>query len=144
MKFLVTGSAGLVGNQVVNDLVEKDETVYSTYHNTKLEFGIPTQMDLEQPDKIENIVEKIKPDSIIHLAAMTNVDECEKEKDLAMKINAKATEFLAKQAAKNNSFFVYVSTDYVFDGVEGMKKENDESDQKTPRVLCLVCGKMNH
>jgi len=35
MKFLVTGSAGLVGNQVVNDLVEKGETVYSTYHNTK-------------------------------------------------------------------------------------------------------------
>jgi len=57
---------------------------------------------------------------------MTNVDLCEKEKDLAMKINAIATEILAKQAAKNNSFFVYVSTDYVFDGGEGMKKENDE------------------
>jgi len=125
MKFLVTGSAGLVGNQVVNDLVEKDETVYSTYHDTKPEFGIPTQMDLNQLDKIENIVEKIKPDSIIHLAAMTNVDECEKEKDLAMKINAKATETLSKQAAKQKSFFVYVSTDYVFDGEKGMKKESD-------------------
>jgi len=125
MKFLITGSAGLVGNQVVKDLEEKGETVYSTYHNTKLEFGIPTQMDLEQPDKIENIVEKIKPDSIIHLAAMTNVDECEKEKDLAMKINAKATETLSKQAAKQKLFFVYVSTDYVFDGEKGMKKESD-------------------
>ncbi len=126
MKFLVTGSAGLVGNQVVKDLEEKGETVYSTYHNTKPEFGIPTLMDLDQLDKIENIVEKIKPDSIIHLAAMTNVDECEKEKDLAMKINAKATETLSKQAAKQKSFFVYVSTDYVFDGEKGMKKESDQ------------------
>jgi len=125
MKFLVTGSVGLVGNQVVNDLVEKGETVYSAYHNTKPKFGIPTQMDLEQPEKIGNIVEKIKPDSIIHLAAMTNVDECEKEKDLALKINAKATEILSKQAAKQKSFFVYVSTDYVFDGEKGMKKESD-------------------
>jgi len=126
MKFLVTGSAGLVGTQVVKDLEEKGETVYSTYHNTKPEFGIPTLMDLEQPDKIGNIVEKMKPDSIIHLAAMTNVDECEKEKDLAMKINAKATEILSKKAAKQKSFFVYVSTDYVFDGKQGMKKESDQ------------------
>jgi len=128
MKFLVTGSAGLVGNQVVKDLEEKGEIVYSTYHNTKPEFGIPTQMDLEQRDKIENIVEKIKPDSIIHLAAITNVDECEKEKDLAMKINAKATETLSKLAAKQKSFFVYVSTDYVFNGEKGMKKESDAPD----------------
>jgi len=84
MKFLVTGSAGLVGNQVVKDLEEKGETVYSTHHNTKPEFGIPTLMDLEQPDKIENIVEKIKPDSIIHLAAMTNVDECAKAYSVCM------------------------------------------------------------
>jgi dTDP-4-dehydrorhamnose reductase len=125
MKFLVTGSAGLVGNQVVKDLAEKEDTVYSAYNNTKPEFGIPTQMDLNSLDKIENIIEKLKPDAIIHLAAITDVDLCEKEKDLAIKINAKATETISKQAAKYKSFFVYVSTDYVFDGKKGMKLESD-------------------
>jgi len=56
---------------------------------------------------------------------MTNVDLCEKEKELALRINAKATETLSKQAAKHSSFFVYVSTDYVFDGEKGMKRESD-------------------
>jgi dTDP-4-dehydrorhamnose reductase len=125
MKFLVTGSAGLVGNQVVQDLEKKQDTVYSAYNATKPEFGIPTQMDLNFQDKIETIIEKLKPDAIIHLAAITNVDLCEKEKDLALKINAKATEIIAKQAAKHKSFFVYVSTDYVFDGNKGMKIESD-------------------
>ena len=128
MKFLVTGSAGLVGNQVVRDLVENGDTVYSGYNNSKPEFGIPIHMDLNCLDKIQNIMEDIKPDTIIHLAAITNVDLCEKEKDLAMKINAKATEVVSKQAAKLKSFFVYVSTDYVFDGEKGMKKESDSTD----------------
>jgi len=56
---------------------------------------------------------------------MTGVDQCEEQQDLAMKINANATEIMAREAAKQNSFFLYVSTDYVFDGKNGMKKEND-------------------
>ena len=127
MKFLITGSAGLVGNQVVKDLVEQGDTVYSAYHASKLELGIPTQLDLNCLDRIENVLEKIKPDAIIHLAAITNVDQCEKENDLAMKINAKATGIISKQAAKQKSFLVYVSTDYVFDGEKGMKKESDQT-----------------
>jgi len=50
---------------------------------------------------------------------------CEVEQNLAMNINAKATETLANESAKQQAFFVYVSTDYVFDGKTGMKKEND-------------------
>jgi len=125
MKFLVTGSAGLVGRQVVKDLVEQGETVYSAFHNLQPENGIPTQMDLSSDDKIIQVIEKANPDAILHLAAITDVDLCEKEKELAMKINCHATEIIAKQAAKQKSFFVYVSTDYVFDGEKGMKKESD-------------------
>jgi len=125
MKFLVTGSAGLVGRQVVKDLVEQGETVYSAFHNLQPENGIPTQMDLNSDDKIKQVTEKANPDAIIHLAAVTDVDLCEKEKELAMKINSHSTEIIAKQAAKQKSFFVYVSTDYVFDGEKGMKKESD-------------------
>jgi len=125
MKILVTGSTGLVGRQVVNDLEDLGDTVYAAYHNSKPEDGIPTQMDLTHSEKISELVSKLNPDAIIHLAAITDVDLCEKEKELAMKINAQATEILAKQAAKQKSFFVYISTDYVFDGMQGMRKESD-------------------
>ena len=125
MKCLVTGSVGLVGSQVIKDLSKQNHTVYSCFHDEKPTFGIPINLDLTNLEKIPQIIQETKPDAIIHLGAMTNVDLCETEQDLAIIINAKATEILAKEAAKNNSFFVYVSTDYVFDGKQGMRKEND-------------------
>jgi dTDP-4-dehydrorhamnose reductase len=125
MKFLVTGSAGLIGSQVVKDLIQKNHAVYSCYHIQKPLQGIPTLLDLTDETQIIQTLEEIKPDKIIHLAAMTNVDLCETKQEIATLINTKATETLAKQAAKINAFFVYVSTDYVFDGINEMKKEND-------------------
>ncbi len=125
MKFLVTGSAGLVGQHVVRDLVQQNHEVYSIYHDDKPMNGTPIRLDLIDMEKIKQIMQKIKPDVVIHLAAMTNVDLCETEKELAHTINAKSTETLAKEAAKINSFFVYVSTDYVFDGKDSMRNEND-------------------
>jgi len=125
MKFLVTGSAGLVGSQVVKDLIKQNHTVYSCYHDEKSVHGTPVPLDLTDQDKIIQTIQETKPDRIIHLAAMTNVDLCETEKELAIQINVKATETISKQAAKQQAFFVYVSTDYVFDGIKGMKKEDD-------------------
>ena len=125
MKFLVTGSAGLVGTQVVKDLIDQNHVVYSGYHKTTPIHGITTKLDLTNLDSLKIIIDKINPDVIIHLAALTGVDLCETEQVLAKTINVCATKILAQQAAKNDSFFVYVSTDYVFDGNSTMKKESD-------------------
>ena len=127
MKFLVTGSAGLVGSQVVKDLIAQDHQVYSCYNDAIPQSGIPTKLDLTNQNDIKNTIQKIQPDIVIHLGAMTGVDLCEVEQNLAMNINAKATETLANESAKQQAFFVYVSTDYVFDGKTGMKKENDST-----------------
>lgn len=126
-KFLVTGSAGLIGHQVVKDLVQAGDTVYSGYNKSTPDAGTPVQIDLNIPEKLKTTIEKTSPDVIIHLAAQTNVDLCETQKELSMQINAHATEIIAKQAAKQGAFVVYVSTDYVFDGISGLKKENDQT-----------------
>jgi dTDP-4-dehydrorhamnose reductase len=125
MKFLVTGSAGLIGQNVVQDLEKQKHEVYSAFHDNKPTDGIPTILDLADFEEIKQAMHKIKPDVVIHLAAMTNVDLCETEKELAYTLNSKATETLANETAKIKSFFVYVSTDYVFDGKIGMKNEKD-------------------
>ena len=125
-KILVTGSAGLIGTQVVKDLLKNNFEVYSCYHNTKPKLGRPIQLDLSKKKDIINIITKIEPNVIIHLAAITDVELCESKSELAKKINTDSTEILAKEAEKNNIFLMYMSTDYVFDGKIGMKKEEDE------------------
>jgi len=124
LKFLVTGSAGLVGQQVVKDL-SKSNQVFSCYNESKPEYGNSVKMDLKNYEMVSSILTEIKPDVVIHLGAMTGVDLCEKEKTSASEINTKATEIIAKECSKLNSFLVYVSTDYVFDGNFGMYKEDD-------------------
>ncbi len=124
LKFLVTGSAGLVGRQVVKDLSETHE-VFSCYNKSKPEHENVVKMDLLNHEMISNIMSEKKPDIVIHLAAMTAVDLCETDQDSAFKINSQATEILAKECSKINSFIVYVSTDYVFDGNVGMYNENN-------------------
>ena len=124
LKFLVTGSAGLVGQQVVKDL-SKSNQVFSCYNESKPEYGGSVKMDLKNYEMISSVLTEIKPDVVIHLGAMTGVDLCEKEKTSASEINTKATEIIAKECSKLNSFLVYVSTDYVFDGNFGMYKEDD-------------------
>jgi len=104
MKFLVTGSAGLVGQNVVRDLVQQNQEVYSIYHHDKPIHGIPISLDLVNFEKIKQTMQKIKPNVVIHLAAITNVDLCETEKELAHTLNVKSTETLAKEAAKINAF----------------------------------------
>lgn len=124
-KCLVTGSAGLVGRQVVKDLVENNFDVYSCYNKTKPDFGNIIHLDLTKKEEIVRTIQTVKPDVVIHLGAMTDVELCETQKELAFITNTKATKILAQESEKLNSFFVYVSTDYVFDGKKGMNNEKD-------------------
>ena len=124
LKFLVTGSAGLIGQQVVKDLSKSNE-VFSSYNDSMPEYGEPVRMDLRDHKQISGVFDEKNPDVVIHLGAMTDVDLCEGENSSASEINAKSTETIAKECSKQNSFLIYLSTDYVFDGNSGMYKETD-------------------
>ncbi len=105
MKFLITGPAGLVGSQIIKDLTNQNHIVYSCYNNSKSDLGIPEKLDLLESINIKKIIDETVPDVILHLAAMTNVDLCETQKDLTTKINVNVTETLARGAAKKDTFF---------------------------------------
>ena len=125
MKYLVTGSAGLIGNQLVYDLEKSGEIVYSCYNNLKPIYGIPIQLDLLDLEGIHKIFKKIQPDIVIHSASLTDVEKCEVEQKLANSLNVTATEVIAKEVEQIGSYLMYISTDYVFDGNQGLYKETD-------------------
>lgn len=81
-------------------------------------------IDLAMPDEACEIVASQKPAAVIHCAALTNVDYCEKQPEEAETINAIASGRLAAAARKTGARFVYISTDAVFDGTKGSYDEN--------------------
>ena len=127
MKVFITGGSGLLGSKVAEIALERGYDVYSGYSVNKPEFGKSVKFDLAYPDSVVKVISDIRPDVIIHSAALTDVDRCEVERELAYKINVEGTKIVAEMARKLGSFMVYISTDYVFDGSIGMYREDDET-----------------
>ena len=120
MKIFLTGKNGQLGHKLEKDL-KKIHEVIATDRNT---------LNLLDTQLIEDSIYQVKPDLIINAAAYTNVDQAEKEKDLAYKINALAPEALSQVAKALDIPIIHISSDYVFDGT----KEGDygEDDQVNP------------
>ena len=124
MRIFITGGSGLLGSKIAEIGLEKYE-VYTGYCHNKPELGEPVKFDLAKDSDLE-VMQKIKPEIIIHTAALTNVDECEANQELAYKINVAGTKRLVEIANESGVFLVYVSTDYVFSGANGGYKEEDK------------------
>lgn len=126
MRVLVTGGTGLLGYWVARLFMVRGFKVYATYHEKAppdLEVGW-VRLDLEDLESITRAVEEVKPSIVIHTAAYTDVDGCEVNRERAYRVNYLATAALAK-ASKDTELFIYISTDYVFDGSRGMYRESD-------------------
>ena len=84
-------------------------------------------LDITNEEEVNQYIQQLNPDAIIHCAAYTAVDKAEDDKETCWNVNVEGTRYLAKAAKKINAKFMYISTDYVFDG-EGEKpfKELDK------------------
>lgn len=128
-RVLVIGSNGLLGQKVTELLVRG--SAYRITLASRAEKPVRqlmtteyTPIDITSKRDVKRVVHSCEPDAIVNAAAMTNVDECEKERDLAWRINVMGVENLIDAAKKNNAKIVHVSTDYVFDGKSGPYDEN--------------------
>ena len=124
-RILITGVGGLLGSNLAYTLRDRFEVVGS-YHSNPVNITGCTHvtMDLRQADQVESMVQKIKPQIVIHCAAETRVDYCEDRPEEAFRTNVEGTESLAKAAAQAGSKFLYISTDSVFDGKTGGYQED--------------------
>jgi dTDP-4-dehydrorhamnose reductase len=130
-RVLVTGASGMLGTYLVEHLNETYEELLVVEHNTKSKYGKSVYLDLVNINEVRRQLDHIKPTIIINLAALTDVDDCEKNWFQADVINHKLPKELAEywHRSKLNGlhevFVVHISTDYVFDGVLG--NYNEES-----------------
>ena len=124
MRILVTGGTGLLGYNLVKVLTAKGYDVYATYHDREppsIDNIKWLRLNLEDSNQVIDVINSVKPDIVIHAAAYTDVDGCEKNREKAYVVNYVAT----KVIAKHSSFLIYISTDYIFDGEKGLYREND-------------------
>jgi len=132
MKVLLTGASSSPGFKTLIELVNKGYTVYAQYNTHPIETRHtnvePIKLDLTQYDRVVETFNSIKPDVVIHMAALGNVDLCETDREQAWKVNVEATRLLAKLVSKHGAMMLYLSTDYVFDGERGIYSEEDVPD----------------
>lgn len=127
MRVLVTGVAGQLGHDVMNELAKRGyegigsdiAPAYSGIADGSAVTTMPyVSMDITDASAVDAILSKQKPDVIIHCAAWTAVDAAEDEENVAKvhAINAGGTENIANVCKKLDAKMVYISTDYVFNG----------------------------
>lgn len=118
MKVLITGASGYLGSSLCARMAEGNQLI-GTYNNHYY-IGL-THMDLSSSISVRQLISSFRPDLIIHSAAL--IDECETNPILAEAVNIKGTEYLASEAEKYNSKFVFISSAAVFDGKKGVFSE---------------------
>ena len=111
-KVLLIGADGMLGGELKERLEKKYEVTGTTLQT----------LDICDRDAVLAKAREVKPYFIINCAAYTNVDGCEVNYDLANKVNGLAVANIAEAALENDSTFIHISTDYVFDGKLDVEK----------------------
>lgn len=107
-RILLTGSSGQLGQCLILALENLDGVAVHAFDKSAL--------DITDNQALERLFQNINPDYLINCAAYTNVEQAEKDKEIAFAINSEATKALANLCARFEVTFIYPSTDYVFDG----------------------------
>ena len=130
-KILITGTNGLLGQKLVDQLTTRPEieviaTARGQNRLPSTKGYLYESLDITDESAVNACIASHKPDVVIHTAAMTNVDQCESEKDACWDLNVHAVANLIKACEEQNAFLVHLSTDFIFDGEAGPYTEEDE------------------
>lgn len=128
MKILVTGGSGVIGSKFVKFFEKNRHETHYTFLNNNNQIGsaIAHKLDISDREATINLIKKIKPDIVIHTSALTNVDLCETNHNIADKINIEGTRNVVDGCKESGSKIVYISTSFVFDGKKEIYFEDDE------------------
>ncbi|MCF8459438.1 MAG: SDR family oxidoreductase [Flavobacteriales bacterium] len=132
-KILVTGSNGLLGQKIVYKL--KDRADVELIATARGENRLLNQngyafysLNIEDQSNVDEVIDKVKPDYIIHTAAMTQVDDCELDHAACDRANVQAVQYIVDAAERNKCHLIHISTDFIFNGKEGPYDEEGIAD----------------
>ena len=118
MKVLVVGAAGQVGRSLVQQAATGGDEVVATYNSRRPTVPAAAVEALDKTDaaRCTEVIGRHRPELVVDTGALHNVDYCEGHPEEALRVNRDGTRFLAEAAASVGARFVFVSTDFVFDG----------------------------
>jgi len=129
MRVVITGSNGLLGQKIVQYCQSNSIEYFAISKGENRNSNCPesryTELDITDRNQVFEVLNKLTPTHLIHTAAMTNVDQCETDKEGCELINVTATAYLLEASNSLNCHFQLLSTDFVFDGVKGNYVEDD-------------------
>lgn len=137
MRILITGSNGLLGQKLVAALREEPDVQLIATSRGEDRTPRPLgerylALDITDGSAVAEAFDRYRPEAVIHTAAMTNVDACELDPVACELQNVTATGHLVQAAARHRSHFIFLSTDFIFDGTDGPYRETD-----APRPLSV-------
>ena len=121
MKVAIIGANGQLGTDLVAAFSAHGDTVRGLTHE---------HIEISNLDSVSRALEELRPDLVVNTAAMHHVENCEREPEKALAINAIGARNLAVASRSIDGVLMHVSTDYVFDGVKG--KPYVEGDNPAP------------
>ncbi|MEX0741388.1 MAG: sugar nucleotide-binding protein, partial [Phycisphaeraceae bacterium] len=124
MRVLLTGASGQLGGYLLRELQERGEQVFA--------WSGRQDVDLTDGAAVRQAFERVHPGVVLHTAAMSKPSDCYAHPDQAQRVNVVATERLTELADAAGARMIFTSTDLVFDGEQGMYREEDP-----PNPLCV-------
>jgi len=136
-KILIIGASGLIGQELTHQLFKRDYNVIIGINTRTIFPRVPKvefKIDLLSYENVKEVITSESPDIIINLAAISSRERCEKEKDIAYKLNVRGVKYLTDSASclENKPLFMQLSTDHVFNGFDGRNGNYSEEDIKDP------------
>lgn len=132
-RILITGANGLLGQKLIDLYLEKTGKEIITTglgpcrHPRAGQFRY-LELDIRSASMVNDIFNTVKPDTLIHTAAMTNVDACETDKENCDRLNVDAVRYLSEACKLHGTHMVHISTDFIFNGTHGPVDEEEKPD----------------
>ena len=123
---LVTGGSGKLGQELKKLIDGK--------------FLSSSDLDVTNKEEVKKVFSENKPDICYHLAAETDLNRCEEEKQHAYEVNTVGTRNIVDECKKHDTYLIYPSTDYIFDGDKGNYSEDDHPNPVNYYALTKLLG----
>ena len=131
MKILITGANGLLGQKLIALIAPhaKINLIATSRGEDKIFYDLPMYryrpLDITNREEVSTVIGQEKPDVIIHTAALTKVDYCERHREVCHRVNVEAVDHVVQAAKKHKSFLIHLSTDFIFSGEKRLLTEDE-------------------